>query len=690
MWRFFGFVALVIAGLAAVFYFKGQAEDEKGVQSAKKSEQRTVVATPIDSAKDPAIKVSNPPKSNGIGSFGSSIIIQAELKPKEEQEVTFEVENTAASIEQLVKDIGNEVKPGDLLVKMEDIMIKARLEGQFRTATELSDAKIKSAENAQEVYDKEVNRNQKLANTGAASPADLELSIARREQAKYDIIKSQVEKKVEESRLKEVSQQAELFQIKSRIPGTIVKVYKKKGASVRGGEPIMHIVNDKTLLVDGAFESGFSSRINQGKTVIVEPENDREAQFIFNGHTGTVTGMSLAPLNRFFASSSDDGTVILWNLAPATSLPWLRLERPDQRRVACKCVAVSPAVNEDTYLLLAGYSDGVIYQWTVKIDAAGSPKVEAKILEKGHDQAVNCIAFRGDGVYAASGSDDRRVALWNVTTGKKLYFLQADSSSVATTHFGSVTSVSFSKNGQHLLTAGTDNSLRRWKLGSDKSELVKATMGRSGDVKHFSPSNDARYAFSEHGDELRLLDSRTLEPVSVINSRRQGRFVQFANLSPNGEWAVAATDQGRNLLIRLPKLAAETATDSKLAPPPGATPVTPASANSTDLWLRDGSIGAHFTLPEAVRATCAFFLTGPQQSYVFMGSTDFKIRLWQLPTKEELTTPYLAKLVFKSPQVESGTGLIRVQAEYDNTGARKLDPGKRVTMLVYPDAVDGK
>lgn len=73
-----------------------------------------------------------------------------------------------------------------------------------------------------------------------------------------------------------------------------------------------------------------------------------------------------------------------------------------------------------------------------------------------------------------------------------------------------------------------------------------------------------------------------------------------------------------------------------------------------------------------------------------MGSTDFKIRLWQLPTKEELTTPYLAKLVFKSPQVESGTGLIRVQAEYDNTGARKLDPGKRVTMLVYPDAVDGK
>ncbi len=67
-----------------------------------------------------------------------------------------------------------------------------------------------------------------------------------------------------------------------------------------------------------------------------------------------------------------------------------------------------------------------------------------------------------------------------------------------------------------------------------------------------------------------------------------------------------------------------------------------------------------------------------------------KIRVWVLPTEQELTSPLLAKLVFKSPQVESGTGLIRVQAEFDNTGARKLETGKRVTMIVYPDANDQK
>lgn len=694
MWRFFGFVALVIAGLAAVFYYKGQAEDNKVVQQAvKKEQQRLIVSSPLAEAKAPQVKTTRPPEGTTIGNFGTSIIIQGELKPKEEQEVTFEVENMAAAIEMLVKDIGSEVKPGDLLVKVEDKMMKSRLEAQKIQAGDLSVAKIKSAENAVILYTKECARGEKLVKDGAMSPAEHEVSGARLEQSRQDFIKSQLEKTFEEARLNEVTQQAELFSIKARIPGTVVKVFKKKGASVRGGEAIMHIVNDKQLLVEGAFESGFTNRIAQGKTAIIEPENDREAQFIFNGHTGIITGLALAPQNRFFASSSEDGTVILWDLQNLSPLPWTRLERPDQRRVGCKCVAISPAVANDTYQLLAGYGDGSIYLWTVKIESNNTVKAESKALEKVHDQAVNSIAFRGDGLYAASGSDDRRVALWNMSDGKKLYFLQAEASSIATTHFGSVTSVSFSKDGQYLLTAGTDNSLRRWKLGSDKAELVKSVMGRSGDVKQFSSSNDARYAISEHGDELRLLDAQTLETKSVINSRRQGRFVQFANLSPNGEWAVSSTDQGRNLLIRLPKLAAEATptkgADGKLAPPPPAVSTTPATGfTSKDLWLKDGSIGAHFTLPEAVRATCSLFLTGPKQSYVFLGSSDYKIRLWQLPTTEELTTPYLAKIIFKSPQVESGTGLIRVQAEYDNTGTRKLEPGKRVTMLVYPDAVD--
>jgi hypothetical protein len=116
----------------------------------------------------------------------------------------------------------------------------------------------------------------------------------------------------------------------------------------------------------------------------------------------------------------------------------------------------------------------------------------------------------------------------------------------------------------------------------------------------------------------------------------------------------------------------------------------PVSLPTPDLWARDGAIGAQFTLPEAVKATCAVF--SPQsasgQQYLFLGSSDNKIRIWELPSTTDLNTPILARLKFISPQVESGTGLIRLQAEFENPPARKLETGKRVTMIVYPDAKD--
>jgi len=704
MWRFFGFVALVILGLAAVFYYKGLAEDTKVAQKIKTAEMRRV-NNPIDIAKPPDVKANTP--SQGISNIRRSgaIIIPAELKPKEEQELTFESENATASIVEILKEIGAEVKPGETLVKLEDIMAKARLEAQRLQATVISDSKIKLAENELEVYVKDVLRNEPLVQKGAASQADLDLAIARREQARQNIIKAKYEKNFEEAKLREAMQQSELYDIKSRINGTIVKVFKKKGASVRTNEPIMYIINDKSLTVEGAFESGFSDSMNKGMTVILEPENDREAKFVYNGHTGAVTGLALAPQARFLASSSDDGSVILWDLLSRSTLPWHRLERQDQRRVACKCVAVSPAVNNDTYQILAGFVDGSIYQWTIKLDGNHTPKVDTKVWDKAHEQAVNCITFRGDGIYAASGSDDRRVAFWNVNEGKRLYWVQAESTGNTSTHFGAVTSVCFSKDGQYLLTTGTDNTIRRWKLGNakDGSELVKVSMGRTGDVSKINMAEDGRFILAEQGDELRVLDSATLEPVSVINSRRSGRFVQFAQLSPNGQWAIAATDQGRNLLIRLPKLpdlkkeaaptpitAGKTSPGKTTAPAVTEATPTPAAMSSTDYWLHDGSIGAHFTMPEAVKATSAVFLTTASNSFVFMGGTDNKVRVWTLPTVQELTSPLLAKLVFKSPQVESGTGLIRVQAEFDNSGPRKLETGKRVTMIVYPDANDHK
>jgi len=695
MWRFIGFVLLVIGGLAAVFYYTGMNEDPGGRIGKDRKQGQSGKVTQMLPAGKP-VEASAPPADRTAGAmrFGGSILITpAELRAKEEQELASELESTGEIVE-VLKDVGDEVKPGDVLVKLKDSRILQTIRGQEIQATSVADSKIASAENAKDVYEKNMTRLQGLLKTGAASVAEFELERARFIQATTEIEKSKYEKQFEMARLAELKEQYQLYQLRARIPGTVVRVLKKRGNTLRQGETVMYIVNDRTLVAEGAVESGLAGLLKVGMTAVVEPENDRESVFMFDGHTGPVNNLALAPQSRFVASSSEDGTVILWSLQPLSRLPWLRLERPDGRRVGCRAVAVSPIVLNDSYQLLAGYADGQLVMWTVQVSGTGT-KVEARDLGKDHDQGVNCICFRSDGKYAATGGDDRRVALWDMAAGKRLYWVHPDDTTVGNAHYGAVTSVLFDRDMQHLITSGTDNALRRWKLGSGRSELERTLHGRTGDVGKINLAQDGRRLIFENNEELRILDSKTFEPRSVLNSRRSGRFVQFAQISPDGRLAVAATDQGQNMLIRLPKLTegGDLAQQSQPAKPSTATPVstepaasTPASESTPDLWRQEGAIGAHFTLPEAVRATCAEFLSDGQRQFVLMGSTDNKIRIYNVPTEAELNHPILARLKFVSSQVESGTGLVRVQAEFENT--RGLKTGKRVAMIVYPDASD--
>jgi WD40 repeat protein/biotin carboxyl carrier protein len=700
MWRFLGFVALVIGGLAAVFYYTGQGEERRILQDKEKQTGSTVIKSPLAPVKPITQKVTVPTNAQSGQLFGGAVTIPGmELKPKEDTEITAEVDG---AIIDLKVDVGQVVKVGDVLLKIDDRVMRAKLQEQELNAGELSDKKIEAADKEFNLYHEELGR----AERGGQSVSDSEKAIAR---ARRDLsfikkFQSRIEQAGEKAKLQQVKEQLDLYEVKARIPGTVVKVYKKRGNNVRQGEPVIQIVNDKTLMAEGSVEAGFTRNLKVGMTTVIEPENDRQPLVVYDGHTAAVTSLALAPAERFLASSSEDGSIILWNIRANSRLPWKKLERTDRRRVGCRALAISPAVtgNGDTFRILSGYTDGAVILWTVKINSADQVTLDAKTLDKVHDEGVECVAFRGDGLFAATGSTDRKVAIWDMNQGKKLYYVHDDQGQHA--HYGAVTSVNFSKDGKHLFTMGTDNALRRWELGADNCVLRKEITGRSGDIRQVNLADDGRYLFFEQGDELRMLNASTLDQVSVMNSRRSGRFVQFAQFSPTGLLAIAPTDQGRNFLLRLPNLpdagknepvlptALKTGTNSTAITPQASPPsaaATAARATTPELWVRDGAVGAQFTLPEAVKATCAVFT--PElgaKEYVFLGSSDSKIRVYEVPSASDLNTPILARLKFISPQVESGTGLIRVQAEFENPPARRLETGKRATVIVYPDAVD--
>ena len=157
-----------------------------------------------------------------------------------------------------------------------------------------------------------------------------------------------------------------------------------------------------------------------------------------------------------------------------------------------------------------------------------------------------------------------------------------------------------------------------------------------------------------------------------MNSRRSGRFVQFAQFSPDGRLAVAATDQGRNMLVRLPKSPNRWKSPSQLH--------SPSSSNACDARPHPCraprrsrrptmAAGRRHRRPLHVARggegdVCPFLHDGRQvvSPHGQQRQQDSGLGVAELP---ELTAPVLAQLKFVSPQVETGTGLVRVQAEFE-------------------------
>ncbi|HEV3446529.1 MAG TPA: WD40 repeat domain-containing protein [Gemmataceae bacterium] len=72
-------------------------------------------------------------------------------------------------------------------------------------------------------------------------------------------------------------------------------------------------------------------------------------------------------------------------------------------------------------------------------------------------RAIQCLAFSPDGRRLAGGKA-QKLAIWDATTGKELYFLAW--------HTGTITSLAFSPDGKTLATGSTDQHIKLWNLAA--------------------------------------------------------------------------------------------------------------------------------------------------------------------------------------------------------------------------------
>jgi WD40 repeat protein len=307
-------------------------------------------------------------------------------------------------------------------------------------------------------------------------------------------------------------------------------------------------VNDRTLNIQSEI-SQFSLKTNQGLDALLEAirikrdsaglplptqtRNNLETvlqQSIYNvaeknrlaGHTARVLTVSVSPDGKTIASGSADNTIRLWG---SEGQPW--------GVIKCHGSILSLSFSPDGKLLAAADEAGMVY--LVQIE-------DRKIIQRISTPAKSRIASiqfnpAGDLLAAASGSE---VKLWQVDRQQSV--LSPVPKTLKLTK-GTVTSLSFSPDGQRLVTGADSWQVTIWEV---KTRKILTTLNYSSSVQGVSFSPDGTHIAIGGGSSYGGNNDYTVslweigKPKAQELGKHEG-IVNSVSFSPGGGLIISAS-----------------------------------------------------------------------------------------------------------------------------------------------------
>jgi WD40 repeat protein len=253
------------------------------------------------------------------------------------------------------------------------------------------------------------------------------------------------------------------------------------------------------------------------------------------GHGGWVSGVTWFAHGRCVVTSSEDGTVKLWDVASG------RLIRTFLGHVSWVSAV---AGTRDGRWILTGSFDRSAKLWDPKTGRI------VRSLE-GHSGWINAVAILPNGRSAVTASDDKTARIWDVETGCCKRILQG--------HLQSVKAVAFSPSGRLVATGSEDATARIWNVES--GDLVASLVGHNGSVTAvaFDPSD--RYVLTGSEDRTaRLWEVKSQRPkctfsghtdiVSCVTFSSDGRQVLTGSYDKTARlWDLGGGVSGRTIRV---------------------------------------------------------------------------------------------------------------------------------------------
>jgi WD40 repeat protein len=258
---------------------------------------------------------------------------------------------------------------------------------------------------------------------------------------------------------------------------------------------------------------------------------------------------------------------------------------------------------------------------------------------KAHNGWVTAVAFSPDGGRLVSGSWDRTVKFWEVSTGEQL--------GAVTNDMKEVQSLAFSRDGRWLATENSSDttSLRDASTGQEirtlRSDKPLGPLG-SNWVYSIAFSPDGRWLASALNDKtVRLWDVNTGRKVRDLTGLR--RAVVYIAFSPNGRLLATGDDQ-KNIRIWDPasgeeiyKLTGHKKPVYAVAFSPDSRWLASASADKTvKIW--DLAVGREVRTLAGHGNMVISLAFSPDGHWLVSGSWDKTVKIWDAETGREVQT----------------------------------------------------
>ena len=310
---------------------------------------------------------------------------------------------------------------------------------------------------------------------------------------------------------------------------------------------------------------------------------------------------------------------------------------------------------------------------------------------------MTCITLSPDGRTALSGSNDKTLKIWDLTSGQELRTLVG--------HAGSVNCVALSPDGLTAVSGGEDGAIMEWDLSSGK--VVRSFLEQTRQVKSVAFSPDGRNLFAATRSFARetqkaqgKLQQWDLAHGQIVRTfGDQTQVIEDVAFSADGQTAMAGMSDQTMLLWdlitgeELRKFAGHSAQISKLTfSPDGRRVLSGSSDGALKLWdLSTGKEQCIYlghtqrVLSLGISPDGRFALSGSTDS----GGTDGILKLWDLADLQErrFLNGHVAPVRTIAIAPDGRTAL---SGSWDNTIRHwDLDSGKDLHSIPQPTGGNG-